>query len=118
MNSFLAIVSFELISICLMQYVQAIHKTPNYLSLAQHKNPDHAMKSAIPNGGSLFWNPIVFGIPPSRPRQFRNPEIVSYLALKKEQQADDQITDTIKKWITKEVIFDILYAVIGKDFDI
>ena len=65
------------------------------------------MKLANPNGGALSWNPIVFGIPPSRPRQFRNPEILSYFELKKEQQADDQITDSIKKWITQEVICDI-----------
>ena len=108
MNFFITIVSFEFISICLMmQYVQAIPKSPNYLSLAQHENPHNFMKLANPNGGSLSWNPIVFGIPPSRPRQFRNPEIVSYFALKKEQQAKDQITDSIKKWITTEVIFDM-----------
>ena len=91
----------------MMQYVHAIPKSPNYLSLAQHENPHNFMKLANPNGGSLSWNPIVFGIPPSRPRQFRNPEIVSYYALKKEQQAKDQITDSIKKWITQEVICDI-----------
>ena len=108
MNTLVTIVSFEFISICLMmQYVQALPKTPNYLSLAQHENPHNFMKLANPNGGSLSWNPIVFGIPPSRPRQFRNPEIVSYFALKKEQQAKDQITDSIKKWITTEVIFDM-----------
>ena len=108
MNFFITIVSFEFISICLMmQYVQALPKTPNYLSLAQHENPHNFMKLANPNGGSLSWNPIVFGIPPSRPRQFRNPEILSYFALKKEQQADDQLTDSIKKWITQEVICDI-----------
>ena len=108
MNSFLTIVSFELLSICLMmQYVQAIPKPPNYLSLAQHENPGNFMKSANPIGGPLSWNPIIFGIPPSRPRQFRNPEILSYFALKKEQQADDQITDSIKKWITEEVRCDV-----------
>ena len=108
MNSFLTIVSLELISICLMmQYVQAIHKTPNYLSLAQHENPENFMISANPIGGPLSWNPIIFGIPPSRPRQFRNPEIVSYFALKKKQQANDQTTDAIKKWITEEVRCDV-----------
>ena len=97
-----------------MQYVQAIPKSPNYLSLAQHENPHNFMKLANPNGGSLSWNPIVFGIPPSRPRQFRNPEIVSYFAMKKEQQANDRIADAIKKWITKEVRFDIWYSMSQK----
>ena len=84
-----------------MEYVQSMPKTPNYLSFPKHEHPDNLMKSAIPNGGSLFWNPILFGIPRSRPRQFRNPEVVSYFARKNEEQ--DQITDEIKEWITDEV---------------
>ena len=110
MNSFLTIFLFESISISLMMvnYVQSMPKTPNYLSLAKYEHPDILMKSAIPNGGPLFWNPILFGIPRSRPRQFRNPEVVSYFARKNEKQANDQITDESKEWITNEVICDML----------
>ena len=108
MGSSLMIVSFRLISTCLVvQYVLAYQ--PNYLSLAQNENPDNFMKLANPNGGWSHTAPIM-GIPPSRPRQFRNPEIVSYFAMKKEQEANDKTADAIKTWITKEVIFDILYS--------
>ena len=102
------ILSFRIISICLViQYIVAYQ--PKYLLLAQNENPDNFMKLANPNGG---WNQAapIMGIPPSRPRQFRNPEIVSYFAMKKEQQANDRIADAIKKWITKEVRFDNWYS--------
>ena len=102
------ILSFRIISICLViQYIVAYQ--PKYLLLAQNENPDNFMKLANPNGGWSQAAPIM-GIPPSRPRQFRNPEIVSYFAMKKEQQANDRIADAIKKWITKEVRFDIWYS--------
>jgi len=108
------ILSFRIISICLViQYVLAYQ--PNYLSLAQNENPDNFMKLANPNGGWSHAGPIM-GIPPSRPRQFRNPEIVSYFAMKKEQQANDRIADAIKKWITKEVRFDIWYSMSQNTF--
>ena len=94
MVSSLMIVSFRLISTCLViQYVLAYQ--PNYLSLAQNENPDNFMKLMNPNGGWSHAAPII-GIPPSRPTQFRNPEIVSYFAMKKEQQANDRIADALK----------------------
>ena len=67
------------------------------------------------NGGWSHAAPII-GIPPSRPRQFRNPEIVSDFAMNKEQQTCDRIADEMKKWITKEVIFDILYSMSQNTF--
>ena len=109
------ILSFRIISICLViQYVLA-YQPKYFLSLAQNESPDNFMKLANANGGWSQAAPIM-GIPPSRPRQFRNPEIVSYFAMKKEQQANDRIADAIKKWITKEVRFDIWYSMSQNTF--
>ena len=114
MVSSLMILSFRLLSICLVsQYALAYQ--PNYLSLAQNETPDNFMKLMNMNGGWSHAAPII-GIPPSRPRQFRNPEIVSYFAMNKEQQTCDRIADEMKKWITKEVIFDILYSMSQNTF--
>ena len=98
---------FVLITIYLMiQYAQSESSSPIiYWHLAENKNVDNFVK----NGRWSYPNPVL-GIPPSRPRQFRNSEIISYFALDKEQKAKDKAADAIKKWITQEVSTNILHV--------
>ena len=98
---------FVLITIYLMtQYAQSESSSPIiYWHLTDNKNVDNFVKTwrwSYPN--------IVFGIPPSRPRQFRNSEIISYFALDKEQKDKDKDADAIKKWVTREVSTNILHV--------
>ena len=98
---------FVLITIYLMtQYAQSESSSPiMYWHLAENKNTDNFVKNmrwSYPN--------IVFGIPPSRPRQFRNSEIISYFALDKEQKDKDKAAAEIKKWVTREVSTNILHV--------
>ena len=86
-------------------YAQSESSSPIiYWHLAENKNVDNFVK----NGRWSYPNPVL-GIPPSRPRQFRNSEIISYFALDKEQKAKDKAADAIKKWITQEVSINILH---------
>ena len=90
----------------MIQYAQALSNNPIiYWHLAENKNVDNFVK----NGRWSYPNPVL-GIPPSRPRQFRNSEIISYFALDKEQKAKDKAADATKNWITQEVSVDNSYV--------
>ena len=90
----------------MIQYAQALSNNPIiYWHLAENKNVDNFVK----NGRWSYPNPVL-GIPPSRPRQFRNSEIISYFALDKEQKAKDKAADAIKKWITQEVSINVWHV--------
>ena len=98
---------FVIITIYLMiQYAQSESSSPIiYWHLAENKTVDNFFK----NGRWSYPNPVL-GIPPSRPRQFRNSEIISYFALDKEQKTKDKTAEAIKKWITQDVSNTILHV--------
>ena len=90
----------------MIQYAQALLNNPIiYWPVAENKNVDNFVK----NGRWSYPNPVL-GIPPSRPRQFRNSEIISYFALDKEQKTKDNAANAIKTWITQEVSTNILHV--------